>query len=93
MGVPLLMGESVGKGTGEPLVQILTLPGGLDFGLSEENGGQLSTDLLEFRERISGLLPKAHFGLKASNVLSFSERVAIPMLKVHFFRTKRMSSP
>jgi hypothetical protein len=32
-------------------------------------------------------LPKAHFGLKARSVLSFSERVAISMLKVHFSRT------
>ena len=38
MGVTLLMGESAGKGT----CQILTLPDGLDFGLSKENGGQLS---------------------------------------------------
>jgi len=37
-------------------------------------------------------LIKAHFGLNARSVLSFSERVAISMLKVHFFRTKRISS-
>jgi hypothetical protein len=78
MEIRLLMGESVG---------ILTLPGGLDFGLCEKSKGQLSIDLLEFREGISELLPKAHFGLKARSVLSFSERVAISMLKVHFSRT------